>query len=204
MTPPIARLWCASVLALALAAGCGSDADDRSASTAADRVSIAIDPGAEKIDAVHEAIAVIHGTEGNPDVRGTVRFQSAGEEGARVIADVDGLPPGEHAYHLHVYGDCSSADAKSAGTHFDLQGSSLDPPADIDRITGDLGVLVADDTGHAHAESTVKHVSMQGPFTILGRSVVVHEKGNDPTQPPLGGAGGRLGCGVVGVSETHA
>lgn len=203
MNPLSIRLSCACVLALGLVPACGSDADERSAD-ATDRAAIAIDPGAEESDPVHEAIAVIHGTDADADVRGTVRFQSAGDDGVRVVADVDGLPPGEHAYHLHVYGDCSAPDAKSAGTHFNLEGSSLEPPSDIARITGDLGVLVADESGHAHAESTVKGVTMQGAFTILGRSVVVHEKGNDPTQPPLGGAGGRLGCGVVGVAETRA
>lgn len=190
----------ASALTLILALGCGRDAseDGRAAGE------IAVDPGAEQRDPVQQAIAVLHGTALAPELRGVVRFEAQGPKTVRVVADVEGLPPGEHAYHFHVYGDCSAPDAESAGTHFNLDGSSLDPPKDIDRITGNLGELVADEQGRAHAESTVEGVTMQGAYTILGRAVLVHEKGNDPSQPPIGGAGGRLGCGVVGVAQTKA
>lgn len=36
----------------------------------------------------------------------------------KVIADVTGLTPGKHGFHIHQYGDCSAADGTSAGGHF--------------------------------------------------------------------------------------
>ena len=207
MTRP--NTWAALLLSLTVL-GCGRDAEAPESrmndddNQGAERGVIAVDPGAQRRDPVREAIAVLHGTDLAPKAHGVVRFQAQGPETVKVIADVEGLPPGPHAYHLHVYGDCSSPDAESAGTHFNLHGSSLDPPKDIKRITGNLGELIADESGRAHAESTIHGITMQGGYTILGRSVLVHVKGNDPSQPPIGGAGARMACGVVGVAETKA
>lgn len=161
-----------------------------------------VDPGAEQPEPATAAVAVLHPTAGS-SVRGLVRFEER-DGGLAVTADASGLPPGEHAFHIHLYGDCSGPEAKTAGTHFNLHGPSENPPPDIDRITGDLGELVADASGNAHAEAFLPAASLHGRYSILARSVVVHEKGNDPTQPPIGAAGGRLGCGVIGLSQARA
>src|SRR5690606_34558927 len=109
---------------------------------------------------------------------GVVRFRDDGSgDMLEVIASVDGLAGGVHAYHVHVYGDCSSPDAESAGPHFHFTGSSFDQRPRI--ITGNRGELRPDDklttTHHARVEAT-----LQGRYSIIGRSVVVHEQGNDP------------------------
>lgn len=157
------------------------------------------DPGAPESPVVDHAVAVLHPTEGN-QARGVVRFTRAGEQ-IRVEARVTGLPPGPHAYHVHLYGDCSSPDGKSAGTHFNFAGPSENPPADIDRITGNLGDLIPGPDGTATATANIPLAQLTGDFSIIGRSVVVHERGNDPSKPPIGDAGGRLACGVIGVGE---
>lgn len=154
-----------------------------------------IDPGAPSPVAVREATAVLVPTQGS-HVTGVVRFRDDGGM-LDVIASVDGLTGREHAIHVHVYGDCSSADGASAGPHFHFTGSSFDERPRI--ITGDLGELRPDDK-----LTTVHRVridaSLQGRYSILGRAVVVHERGNDPKSPPDGAAGKRLACGVIGVS----
>jgi superoxide dismutase, Cu-Zn family len=38
-------------------------------------------------------------------------------------------------------------------------------------------------------------------FTILGRGVVVHAQEDDLESQPVGDAGARIGCGVIGVAE---
>jgi Cu-Zn family superoxide dismutase len=143
---------------------------------------------------------VLHPTQGQ-EVQGTIVFTQT-PEGLRVKADIDHLPSGKHAYHIHLYGDCSGPEGKTAGTHFNFQGSSKEPPDDIARITGNLGQLEADTNGNATAESIVKNATLYGPYTIIGRSVVVHAKPNDPSSPPMGDAGSRLACGVIGIDET--
>lgn len=158
-------------------------------------------PEAADVAAPRAAIAVLHPTRGN-DVRGIVRFQPT-PRGMRVVSHVSGLGPGPHAYHVHVWGDCSAPDGTSAGTHFNFLGSSQDPPEDIGRITGNLGELEADADGNAHHEALVEEAALRGPKTILARAVIVHARGNDPEQPPIGAAGARLACGVVGVDEAE-
>jgi len=157
------------------------------------------DPGKAASPEISRAVAVLYPTQGQ-EVQGTVAFTQT-PEGVRVKAEVTHLPGGKHAYHVHLYGDCSGSDGKTAGTHFNFQGSSKAPPENIDRITGNLGNLEADTNGKATAESVIEHASLTGPYSIVGRSVVVHAKGNDPSSPPLGAAGSRLACGVIGIDE---
>ncbi len=158
-----------------------------------------IDPGAPTPVPVREATAVLVPTRGNR-VAGLVRFRDDGQV-LQVTASVVGLPAGEHAYHVHVFGDCSSPDAESAGPHFHFAGSSFDEEVPI--ITGNLGELRPDESSQAVHRVRVR-ATLQGRFSIVGRSVVVHERGNDPAAPPDGGAGKRLACGVIGVSGPQA
>lgn len=160
-----------------------------------------VDPGDEGSAAVTHAIAMVYPTK-DSKTKGWVKFEESGE-GLKISSSFEGLSPGKHAYHIHLLGDCSADDGKSAGTHFHFDGSSKNPPADIKMITGDLGELEAGEDGMAKAEATIKGASLHGKYAILGRAVIVHEKGNDHSQPPIGAAGGRLGCGVIGLTEAQ-
>lgn len=158
---------------------------------------LACTPGA--VPAPEAAIAVLHPTEGN-QARGVVRFHRGDDGSVRVEARVSGLEPGSHAYHVHLYGDCSAPDGTSAGTHFNFVGSSVDPPEDIGRITGNLGELEAGDDGEARHSATLDLARLGGPKSIVGHAVVVHARGNDPESPPIGAAGARVACGVIGIA----
>src|SRR5689334_10067844 len=50
-------------------------------------------------------------------VSGTVTFTKSGDE-VTVTGDIENLTPGKHGFHIHDKGDCSAADASSAGGHF--------------------------------------------------------------------------------------
>lgn len=150
-------------------------------------------------DVPQRAVAVLHPTAGN-DVTGTVTFVPD-EEGLRVATRAEGLSPGKHGYHIHIYGDCTAADGTSAGTHFHLEGSSLNPPENIGYITGDLGNLEAGEDGEAAHETVLENGELTGPKSIIGRAVIVHAEANDPEQPPIGAAGARQACGVIGIAN---
>lgn len=156
----------------------------------------------ENEDLPKAAIAVLHSTAGN-DASATIRFTPK-DGGLAYTTEAEGLEPGEHGYHIHLYGDCSADDGKSAGTHYNLEGSSLNPPEDIDRITGDLGNLDAGDDGSAQHEGMLDGASLTGAKSIVGRGVIIHEKANDPSQPPIGAAGSRQACGVIGITEAQS
>ena len=151
-------------------------------------------------DKPQAAIAVVHGTKATPDAHAVVRFTPT-QQGLAYTTEAHGLTPGKHGYHLHIYGDCSAADATSAGTHYNLKGSSLNPPADIDRITGNLGELVADANGDARDKGLIDNAKLKGKKSIIGRAVIIHEKPNDASQPPIGAAGSRQACGVIGIAD---
>ena len=63
-----------------------------------------------------KAVAVLAPASGS-SVAGTVTFTKV-DGGLKIVADVTGLKPGEHGFHIHEFGDCTAPDAKSAGGHF--------------------------------------------------------------------------------------
>jgi Cu-Zn family superoxide dismutase len=150
--------------------------------------------------AIGVAIAVLHPTAGQ-HCHGIVRF-SAQEDSIKVVADLEGLTPNQkHAFHIHQFGDCSSTDGMSAGGHYNPEGHQHGLPDAENRHAGDLGNVQADTDGKAHYEITVSNISILGQKNpILGRAVIVHAKPDDGGQP-VGNAGGRIACGVIGAAN---
>jgi superoxide dismutase, Cu-Zn family len=146
-----------------------------------------------------KAIAVLHPTAGN-NVTGSVTFTQSGEA-VKVVADITGLTPGKHGFHIHEFGDCSSSDGSSAGGHFNPTHKQHGAPDASDRHAGDLGNMEADASGKAHLEWSDKVMKLSGADSIVGRAVIVHEKVDDLKTQPTGNAGGRLACGVIGVAK---
>ena len=48
---------------------------------------------------------------------GTLTLTTMGD-GVHVGGEIGSLRPGAHGFHVHEFGDCSAADASSAGGHF--------------------------------------------------------------------------------------
>ncbi|MBN4056762.1 superoxide dismutase family protein [bacterium AH-315-J21] len=153
----------------------------------------------EAVDAPSHAIVVMAPTEGN-DVHGTIEF-TAVEGGVRVVANVTGLTPGAHGFHVHEFGDCTKLDGKSAGGHFNPEGVEHGGPNAAVRHVGDLGNLVADENGVATMDVVDKMLSFSGSHSIIGRGVIIHAGADDLTSQPTGAAGARLACGVIGSAK---
>lgn len=144
----------------------------------------------------YDAIAILHPT-GGSSVRGWVKFAKV-EGGVRVTAEVEGLAPGRHGFHIHQFGDCSAPDGTSAGGHFNPTGAPHAGPDAPRRHDGDLGNLEADDEGRARYDRVDRVLRLDGDRSIIGRAVIVHTKADDLETQPTGDAGGRLACGVIG------
>lgn len=141
------------------------------------------------------AIAVVAPTQGN-GARGTVTFsQQAG--GVRVVAELTGLTPGQHGFHIHEKGDCSAPDGASAGGHFNPTGMQHGAPTAGMRHAGDFGNIEANAQGVAHYDRVDTMITLDGPNTIIGRGIIVHGKPDDLTSQPAGNAGPRVACGVI-------
>lgn len=152
-------------------------------------------------DAPSRAIAVLHGTEGNDGVGGTVTFEQADGGGVALKGTITGLTPGEHGFHVHQWGDCSAPDATSAGGHFNPTGAPHAGPDAEQHHVGDMGNITAAEDGSATIDVTFDFLSFSGPTSVIGRGLIVHAGTDDLESQPSGDAGARVGCAVIGVAE---
>ncbi len=115
---------------------------------------------------------------------------------------VKGLTPGKHGLHLHSHGVCEAHTGfKSAKGHVGKKEGAhglLNPkgpePGDIPNI-----FVGADGTGEMEAFSTLVSLT-SGENNLLdgdGSTFIIHEKADDHITQPIGGAGGRVACGVI-------
>lgn len=147
---------------------------------------------------IGEAIAVLSPTQGN-QAHGSVIFRPT-EKGVHLVVSIEGLPSGtKHGFHVHEFGDCSSADAASAGPHYDPTNMMPGMHRHGMRPLGDLENLAAGADGHVRIELDAPNLSIAGPKNaILGRGLVLHATFADP-KDPMGDAGDRIACGTIGV-----
>jgi superoxide dismutase, Cu-Zn family len=148
---------------------------------------------------VSRAICILQPLE-NSGVAGTVTFVQT-SAGVDIQAHLTGLKPGEHGFHIHEFGDCSAGDGSCAGGHFNPTGMPHGGPDSGKRHAGDLGNILADSHGKAEYQRLDKVIELDGPHSIIGRSIVVHAGRDDLTSQPSGNSGGRIACGVIGIAD---
>jgi Cu-Zn family superoxide dismutase len=130
-------------------------------------------------------------------VHGSVKFTQVGSR-VRVEGEIAALSPGLHGMHIHEKGDCSAADAESAGGHFNPAGKKHGAPDSSERHAGDLGNLNANEYGRANVSFMVDGISVgKGTDGVIGRAIVVHASADDMKSDPAGNSGSRVGCGVI-------
>lgn len=155
---------------------------------------------ADEGGATFKAVAVVHPV-GKSKVHGKITFTE--KDGMVTLkGEIHGLTPGKHGFHIHEFGDSSSADGSAAGGHFNPTKKPHGSPDAEERHVGDLGNITADDSGKAVIDMTDKVLKLQGPMSIIGRSVIIHADPDDFSQP-VGNAGARIGCGVVGMANPN-
>lgn len=155
---------------------------------------------------IASAVATLEARSGS-SVTGTVTFEElpnphAAHDGApptqvRIVIDLTGATPGDHAVHIHEKGDCTAVDGTSAGGHFNPEGRPHGDHTSTEKHPGDFGNVTVGADGTGRKELVVTSVTLgEGPASAAGRAVIVHEKPDDFGQP-TGNAGGRQACGVV-------
>jgi Cu-Zn family superoxide dismutase len=143
------------------------------------------------------ATAKLEATKGNA-TSGTVTFKQHGDH-VMVHARISGLRPfGEHGFHVHEKGDCSSGDGMGTGGHFNPTGKPHGAP-DADHHAGDMPALKADVEGKAEARFHLAGVTLGdgGPTDLAGRGLIVHAGPDDYKTQPTGNSGARIACGVI-------
>jgi superoxide dismutase, Cu-Zn family len=140
--------------------------------------------------------AIIKGTAEGSAISGEARFEDT-KAGLKVSVTIKGVSDGDHALHLHEFGDCGDA-GRAAGGHYNPEGhqhgDALKAPKKAHG--GDLGNAASKD-GTIVFEAVLPRVTLsKGKRGAAGRSIVLHEKADDFTQP-AGNAGGRIACGSI-------
>ncbi|XP_073011830.1 superoxide dismutase [Cu-Zn], chloroplastic [Typha latifolia] len=154
------------------------------------------------VAATKKAVAVLKGTSA---VEGVVTLLQEDDGPTTVKVRVAGLTPGRHGFHLHEFGDTTNG-CISTGPHFNPNGMTHGAPEDEVRHAGDLGNIVANSEGVAEATIVDNQIPLSGSNSVVGRAFVVHEleddlgKGGHELSLSTGNAGGRLACGVVGLT----
>ena len=118
-----------------------------------------------------------------------------------------GLPPGPKAIHIHSVGTCADG-----AQGFVASKGHLNPAARPHGLmnadgpdAGDLPNLFVHADGSVEAEFFTTLASLSGAggrANILdadGAALVIHENRDDHASQPIGGAGGRFFCGVIGA-----
>jgi len=177
--------------------------------------STAASPDDEAVPAVR-ATAQIKGCT-DPNITGRAFLvERPSAEGVKLVdvrVVVKGLPPGQHAVHIHENGSCTPCgDAKG---HFDPGPSHNSTPVEANHPyhSGDLINLTVDEDGVGVLQTTTSRITLSpGPLTVFhhdvvdgmmlnGAAIIVHEKADTycpDTAKPTGCAGGaRQACGVI-------
>lgn len=149
-----------------------------------------------------KGLAEIKGTADSSSIKGTVHLEDT-PDGLKLTAQLIGVPPGPHAFHIHEFGDCSEM-GKAAGGHYNpmhMPHGNVLKDGDHMAHVGDMGNIIASANGEATLEATLHDVSLSdGKYTVGGRAIILHEKVDDFSQP-TGNAGGRIGCGTILVTS---
>ena len=123
-------------------------------------------------------------------------------DGVHLTGTIGGLSAGSnHGFHIHEKGDCSAADASSAGGHFNPTGQPHGRAMQGAHHAGDSDNIVASAAGVANIDAHIMGVTLGGGAAndIAGRAIVVHAAADDYTSQPAGNAGARVACGVIKI-----
>ena len=104
-----------------------------------------------------------------------------------ITVRIQGIPPNLGSLlglHVHTNGILSSSEnaaerCKSAGTHFNPLNSTHGDISSPIRHMGDYGNLFVNQDGTISQTFTDRISSLLDPFSILGRTVLLHEKQDD-------------------------
>jgi Cu-Zn family superoxide dismutase len=132
---------------------------------------------------------------------GTASFKES-KDGRQlsITLKLKNLPFGPRAVHIHQNPVCDAPDFKGAGGHFNpdhKQHGMLNP---MGHHNGDLPQNISigeDHTGEVHFNVDYLTLAPGAPNSILGTSIMVHEKADDMKTDPTGNAGNRIACGVI-------
>lgn len=150
----------------------------------------------------YKAVAQIRSHD-DKQVLGYIEFSETGDI-TSITGELTGLPDGFHGFHIHQKGDprkCCSA----LGDHYNPFNKKHGDISDKERHVGDMGNIYSE-----NSKCTINLVDnlikIMGPYSVIGRSLVIHEKkddlgrGNNPDSKKTGNSGSRIAYGIIGYA----
>ena len=152
-----------------------------------------------------KAIAHLTITKGN--IKGFVIFEEdLKKKTTKIRIKVSGLSPGKHGFHIHEFADFRNG-CKSLGPHYNPHNKNHGGPDSKERHIGDLGNIVANSKGEVSKTMYNKTIKLRGKYSVVGRSVVIHEKeddlglGGNAESLRTGNSMNRIACGIIGFCK---
>jgi len=149
---------------------------------------------------------------------GNIEFIQKENNEVSIKVNITGLKPGKHGFHIHEAGDLTDS-CSSACKHFNPTNKNHGGPDSKERHVGDLGNITANKSGKVNKIFSDSKIKLKGKYSIIGRSVVIHELEDDLgvggididgtvidkqvnlESKKTGNAGKRIACGVIGYSS---
>ncbi|MEQ9486147.1 superoxide dismutase family protein [Coleofasciculus sp. F4-SAH-05] len=149
------------------------------------------------------ATAIINSTTDPSAVLGEAEFTTTADA-MLIEVMMTNAPAGEHAFHIHETGNCAEQ-GNAAGGHFnpdDVKHGLITEDGFENAHAGDLGnITIAEDGTGTKSLTVEKLMFTEGNYAIGNLSVILHDKPDDFGQP-TGNAGGRVGCGIIEVTDS--
>ena len=130
---------------------------------------------------------------------GTAQLTQTPTGGVLIALAINGLPPGDHAFHVHAVGKCEPP-FTSAGGHFNPGNKKHGMLSPEGHHAGDMPNLHVPASGTLAVDVVNDAITLEkgkGPNDANGLALIIHAGKDDYKTDPTGEAGGRIACGII-------
>ena len=121
-----------------------------------------------------------------------------------VNGNIKHLKKGKHGFHIHEKGNLTKTDCSKCEGHWNPTNKQHGGRDNKNSHAGDFGNITANEHNESKFYFTTNKITLFGKYSIIGRSVIIHEDEDDlglgdfPDSLTTGHSGVRIDCAVIG------